>query len=138
MTPARRLRRSASGSYSSPAARGRRSLSRWTGPGLMSSRRSSAPRMRPWTRGRFARSSEAGDKPKSEGASRIDVHTESPRRVLAELGVRPRKGLGQHFLVDSRVAARHIAYAKVGPSDVVLEIGLGLGVLTRELVVPGG
>src|SRR3990170_1094284 len=101
----------------------------------MSSRRSSAPRMRPWTRGRFARSSEAGDKPKSEGASRIDVHTESPRRVLAELGVRPRKGLGQHFLVYSRVAARHIAYAKVGPSDVVLEIGPGLGVLTRELVV---
>lgn len=91
--------------------------------------------MRPWTRGRFARSSEAGDKPKSEGASRIDVQTESPRRILAELGVRPRKGLGQHFLVDSRVAARHIAYAQVGPSDVVLEIGPGLGVLTRELVV---
>jgi 16S rRNA (adenine1518-N6/adenine1519-N6)-dimethyltransferase len=58
---------------------------------------------------------------------------EDPRRILARLGVRPRKGLGQHFLVDARVAARHVAHARVGPSDVVLEIGPGLGVLTRRL-----
>ncbi len=62
------------------------------------------------------------------------MQADSPRRVLARLGVRPRKGLGQHFLVDPRVASRHIAYARIGPSDVVLEIGPGLGVLTRELV----
>jgi 16S rRNA (adenine1518-N6/adenine1519-N6)-dimethyltransferase len=58
---------------------------------------------------------------------------EDPRHTLARLGVRPRKGLGQHFLIDPRVAARHVAHAKVGPSDVVLEIGPGLGVLTRRL-----
>jgi 16S rRNA (adenine1518-N6/adenine1519-N6)-dimethyltransferase len=58
---------------------------------------------------------------------------QDPRRVLARLGVRPRKGLGQHFLVDPRVAARHVDHANIGPSDVVLEIGPGLGVLTRRL-----
>ncbi|HKW43023.1 MAG TPA: 16S rRNA (adenine(1518)-N(6)/adenine(1519)-N(6))-dimethyltransferase RsmA [Thermoplasmata archaeon] len=58
---------------------------------------------------------------------------EEARRLLSELGVKPRKALGQHFLVDSRVALRHIEYAKIRPSDVVLEIGPGLGVLTRHL-----
>jgi len=62
------------------------------------------------------------------------VEREDPRKTLARLGARARKGLGQHFLVDSRVAARHLAYADIGPSDVVLEIGPGLGVLTRALV----
>ncbi len=58
---------------------------------------------------------------------------DDPRRVLARLGVEPRKGLGQHFLVDSRVAARHVGHANIGPSDAVLEIGPGLGILTRRL-----
>ena len=58
---------------------------------------------------------------------------EAPRRVLDRLGIRPRKRLGQHFLVDSRVALRHVDHARIGPSDTVLEIGPGLGVLTRLL-----
>ncbi len=58
---------------------------------------------------------------------------ESPQRILASLGVRPRKALGQHFLVDARVASRHVAHAKIRSSDTVLEIGPGLGVLTRRL-----
>jgi 16S rRNA (adenine1518-N6/adenine1519-N6)-dimethyltransferase len=41
--------------------------------------------------------------------------------------------LGQHFLVDARVASRHVAHAKIRASDTVLEIGPGLGVLTRRL-----
>lgn len=48
--------------------------------------------------------------------------------------MRPRKRLGQRFLVDPRVASRHVEYAQVGPSDVVLEIGPGLGILTREIM----
>jgi len=61
------------------------------------------------------------------------VADSDPRQVLAQLGVRARKGLGQHFLVDTRVAERQLAYARLTPSDVVLEIGPGLGVLTRRL-----
>jgi len=59
---------------------------------------------------------------------------ESPRRVLERLGIRPRKRLGQHFLVDRRVAERHVEHAEIRPSDTVLEIGPGLGILTRLLV----
>ncbi|HYY49008.1 MAG TPA: 16S rRNA (adenine(1518)-N(6)/adenine(1519)-N(6))-dimethyltransferase RsmA [Thermoplasmata archaeon] len=58
---------------------------------------------------------------------------EDPRRVLARLGVRPRKARGQHFLVDARIAARHVEHARVDASHTVLEIGPGLGVLTRRL-----
>ena len=59
---------------------------------------------------------------------------EDPRDVLRELGIRPSKSRGQHFLVDARVAHRALGYADLHASDVVLEIGPGLGVLTRELV----
>ncbi len=62
------------------------------------------------------------------------MESDDPRRLLARLGVRARKGLGQHFLLDSRVAARQIAHARLKPSDVVLEIGPGLGILTQALV----
>ncbi len=62
------------------------------------------------------------------------MEPEDPRRALRELGVRPSKARGQHFLVDRRVAARQIAHAGLRPSDTVLEIGPGLGVLTHALV----
>ena len=56
------------------------------------------------------------------------------RARLGALGVRAAKGLGQHFLVDERVAHRHVEYAGIAADDVVLEIGPGLGVLTRPLL----
>ena len=56
------------------------------------------------------------------------------RNRLESLGVRARKGLGQHFLTDERVAHRQVEYAGVAADDVVLEIGPGLGVLTRPLL----
>ncbi len=59
---------------------------------------------------------------------------EGPQRVLRDLGVRASKSRGQHFLVDERVAQRAVGYAQLRPSDVVLEVGPGLGVLTRLLV----
>ena len=55
------------------------------------------------------------------------------RGRLRALGVRASKGLGQHFLVDERVAHRHVEFAGVTANDVVLEIGPGLGVLTALL-----
>jgi 16S rRNA (adenine1518-N6/adenine1519-N6)-dimethyltransferase len=48
-------------------------------------------------------------------------------------GLVARKDLGQNFLADERVAAKLAALAQVGPADAVLEIGCGLGVLTRAL-----
>ncbi|MYC34304.1 MAG: ribosomal RNA small subunit methyltransferase A [Chloroflexi bacterium] len=51
---------------------------------------------------------------------------------------RPRKSLGQHFLVDSRVANRIVAAADLTDADTVVEIGPGNGVLTRRLVERAG
>jgi 16S rRNA (adenine1518-N6/adenine1519-N6)-dimethyltransferase len=47
--------------------------------------------------------------------------------------VRPRKSLGQHFLVDPNLARSIVRWAGIGSSDRVLEIGAGLGSLTVEL-----
>ena len=64
--------------------------------------------------------------------------TEGPREALRRLGIRPSRSRGQHFLVDPRVAERQLDHADLRPSDVVLEIGPGLGVLTRSLVQRAG
>ncbi len=48
--------------------------------------------------------------------------------------VRPRKALAQHFLVDSHILSRIVAAAQLASEDVVVEIGPGLGSLTRRLV----
>ncbi len=57
---------------------------------------------------------------------------------LAERGRMPaglhiKKGLGQHFLVDESVLQNIVASADLSPSDVVVEVGPGLGILTKEL-----
>ncbi len=60
------------------------------------------------------------------------------RRLLRRSGLQARKGLGQHFLIDEEVLKRIVASAELSASDVVLEIGPGLGVLTRELASKAG
>jgi 16S rRNA (adenine1518-N6/adenine1519-N6)-dimethyltransferase len=49
------------------------------------------------------------------------------------VSVSPRKALGQHFLVDGNILGVIERMAELDPRDVVLEIGPGLGVLTRFL-----
>ena len=49
------------------------------------------------------------------------------------MSVRPRKALGQHFLADANILGVIERLASLAPDDVVLEIGPGLGVLTRFL-----
>ena len=49
------------------------------------------------------------------------------------MSVRPRKSLGQHFLVDDNILHVIERLAALDPADVVLEVGPGLGVLTRYL-----
>jgi 16S rRNA (adenine1518-N6/adenine1519-N6)-dimethyltransferase len=49
------------------------------------------------------------------------------------VSVRPRKELGQHFLVDENILGVIGRLAELAADDVVLEIGPGLGVLTRYL-----
>ncbi|MDQ5919459.1 MAG: rRNA (adenine1518-N6/adenine1519-N6)-dimethyltransferase [Patescibacteria group bacterium] len=59
------------------------------------------------------------------------------RQALATLGRGANKSLGQHFLID-RATLRAVADAgHVTAGDVVVEIGPGLGVLTKELLTRG-
>jgi len=54
-------------------------------------------------------------------------------RRLREFGIRPNRDLGQNFLVDSNILGVIERAAELDPSDVVLEIGGGLGVLSEHL-----
>ena len=49
------------------------------------------------------------------------------------MSVAPRKSLGQHFLVDDNILRVIVRMAELTPADVALEVGPGLGVLTRVL-----
>lgn len=55
------------------------------------------------------------------------------RELAAELDVRPTKKLGQNFVIDPNTIRRIVAAAELNPSDVVVEIGPGLGSLTLGL-----
>src|SRR5207302_6346429 len=55
-------------------------------------------------------------------------------RVLRAVNVtRPKKSLGQHFLVDENILGVIGRLAELAPEDVVLEIGPGVGMLTDFL-----
>ena len=56
-----------------------------------------------------------------------------PKQLLAHYQLEPKKSLGQNFLFDENVLARIVAAAELTPLEPVLEIGPGLGSLTRLL-----
>ena len=58
----------------------------------------------------------------------------------ATLGQPPpaKRSLGQNFLVDRRVVGRILAAAEVSSEDLVVEIGPGRGILTKELAERAG
>jgi len=53
--------------------------------------------------------------------------------TLRRYGIRPSKGLGQNLLVDEAILDAIVQGSGVGSEDLVLEIGPGLGTLTRRL-----
>ncbi len=63
---------------------------------------------------------------------------EDVRTAMKLAGIRPNKALGQHFLVDAPSLEAIIDSAAVTHSDTVLEIGPGLGVMTRPLTEQAG
>jgi 16S rRNA (adenine1518-N6/adenine1519-N6)-dimethyltransferase len=56
------------------------------------------------------------------------------RALAADLGLRPTKTLGQNFVIDANTVRRIVRDAEIGPDDVVLEVGPGLGSLTLALL----
>jgi 16S rRNA (adenine1518-N6/adenine1519-N6)-dimethyltransferase len=56
------------------------------------------------------------------------------RDLARRLDLRPSKQRGQNFVTDANTVRRIVAAAGVGPDDVVLEVGPGLGSLTLGLL----
>ncbi|MGE5209142.1 MAG: rRNA adenine N-6-methyltransferase family protein, partial [Alphaproteobacteria bacterium] len=56
------------------------------------------------------------------------------RATLGEIGVSPIKALGQNFLHDQNLARWIVDQAQITPEDYVIEIGPGLGALTRFIL----
>jgi len=63
-----------------------------------------------------------------------DSRTHHPRALLGARGIRPKKRLGQHFLMDGGTAGRIARLAVDAPGDRVIEIGAGTGALTAALL----
>ncbi|MDQ8180505.1 16S rRNA (adenine(1518)-N(6)/adenine(1519)-N(6))-dimethyltransferase RsmA [Pelagicoccus sp. SDUM812005] len=59
------------------------------------------------------------------------------RDLLEQLGHRPKKQLGQNFLIDGNIVRKSLELAGVAAGDHVVEIGPGLGTLTRALLEAG-
>ena len=57
----------------------------------------------------------------------------SPKEIIHHYDIKPRKWLGQSFLMDQNIIRRIAAIAQVTNNDIVVEIGAGIGVLTEDL-----
>ncbi len=53
--------------------------------------------------------------------------------LLKKYSLRPSKGLGQNFLIDKNALKKIIRASQINKKDIVLEIGPGLGALTKEI-----
>ena len=60
------------------------------------------------------------------------------KELLAKYEARPSKGLGQNFLIDKNILDKIIDSADIKPTDIILEVGPGIGVLTQELAKRAG
>lgn len=59
------------------------------------------------------------------------------QETLASHGLRPKRALGQNFLIDHNLLRRLVEASGVGAGDLVLEVGPGTGVLTDVLLDRG-
>ncbi|MFC1655533.1 16S rRNA (adenine(1518)-N(6)/adenine(1519)-N(6))-dimethyltransferase RsmA [Patescibacteria group bacterium] len=57
--------------------------------------------------------------------------------LLNKYNMRPKKSLGQNFLMDANVVQKIVQAANATKQDCIIEIGPGLGILTKELAKTG-
>jgi 16S rRNA (adenine1518-N6/adenine1519-N6)-dimethyltransferase len=60
-------------------------------------------------------------------------NVETIKEIARKIGIKPKEGLGQNFLVDKKILDSIICSADVTNNDNILEIGPGFGVLSKEL-----
>lgn len=76
--------------------------------------------------------------PSAKPQEPADIYSpEGIKSVLARLRYAPQKKLGQNFLIDPELLEYLISAARIQPDDLILEIGPGLGQLTRLLAHTG-
>ncbi|MBN2067781.1 MAG: ribosomal RNA small subunit methyltransferase A [Candidatus Diapherotrites archaeon] len=56
------------------------------------------------------------------------------QNLMVRYRFRPKKKLGQHFMVNEGILEKMVGLAELKPNDVVLEVGAGTGFLTRLLL----
>lgn len=67
-----------------------------------------------------------------------DAHATSLRAMCARHGIRFKKGLGQNLLLDPNINRIMVEAAALTPEEDVIEVGAGLGALTRLLARNAG
>lgn len=65
--------------------------------------------------------------------TRIEV----TKNLLKKYGIKPKKYLGQHFILSNKALENIIKAAEIKENDTIIEIGPGLGTLTQKLVLTG-
>lgn len=63
---------------------------------------------------------------------------EDLKAAVTLAGIRPKKGLGQHFLIDRPALETIMAAGEITKTDTILEVGPGLGVMTAPLSTKAG
>jgi 16S rRNA (adenine1518-N6/adenine1519-N6)-dimethyltransferase len=58
-------------------------------------------------------------------------------QFLESLGIAPKKGLSQNFLIDGNILRKIASTANLNPQDIILEVGSGPGSLTEVLLDSG-
>jgi len=60
------------------------------------------------------------------------------KELLSKYEAKPKKGLGQNFLIDKNILDKIVQAANIKNTDTVLEVGPGIGTLTQELAKTAG
>ena len=71
------------------------------------------------------------------GVVRVTLGAAAVAELLARHEVRPRRSLGQHFVIDPNTVKRIARLAGAAPGDRIVEIGAGCGALTVALADAG-
>jgi 16S rRNA (adenine1518-N6/adenine1519-N6)-dimethyltransferase len=66
------------------------------------------------------------------------IMRESTKELIKKYNIRLTKSLGQNFLTDDSVVRRIVDAADIGKDDFVIEVGPGVGSMTRELASRAG
>jgi len=53
--------------------------------------------------------------------------------MMRKYGIRPKRRLGQHFVIEPRLIKEMLMAAEISKNDIVLEVGAGIGTLTQAL-----